>query len=112
MSTMAAGTWAADIPFRPEAAGAPSTNQWGWAVIVCVVVLAVLILLVRKGALRRFLGSPTRTESAVNGLRVLDSVRLTPQVKLVTVEFGRQVLLLAVAQQTVSVVGTKEAATP
>jgi len=110
---VAAPVWAAasGIPFRPEAAEGPSSGQWGWAVAVCAAVLAVLILLARSGMLRRFIGAPLRTESTVNGLRVLESVRLTPQVRLVTVEFGPQVLLLAVAQQSVTVVGTKEAPT-
>jgi len=107
------GAWANGIPFRPEAAEGPSNGQWGWAIAVCVVVLAVLVLLARQGGVRRLLGAaPLATRGGEGGLRVMESVRLTPQIRLVTVEFGAQVLLLAVSSQAVTVVGTKDVAKP
>lgn len=109
----AAPAWSAGIPFRPEAAEGPSGGQWGWAIAVCVAVLAALVLLARNGTVRRLLGAPSvAPDTTVNGLRVMESVRLSPQVRLVTVEFGAQVLLLAVSGQGVTVVGSKDAVKP
>jgi len=113
LGVVGTGAWANGIPFRTEAAEGPSNGQWGWAIAACVVVLAVLVLLARQGGVRRLLGAtPLATRSGEANLRVMESVRLTPQVRLVTVEFGAQVLLLAVSSQTATVVATKDAAKP
>jgi flagellar biogenesis protein FliO len=101
------------IPFKPEAADGPSGGQWGWALLVCVAVLAALVLLARHPAVRRLIGAmPLNPAVPTQGLQVLESVRLTPQVRLVTVVFGDQVLLLSVSGQGATLVSSRPADKP
>jgi flagellar biogenesis protein FliO len=105
----AAGT----IPFKPEAAEGPSGGQWGWALLVCVAVLATLVVLARHPAVRRLIGAgPLNATVPTQGLQVMESVRLTPQVRLVTVAFGDQVLLLSVSGQGATLVSSRPADKP
>lgn len=101
------------IPFKPEAAEGPSGGAWGWALLVCLAVLAALVLLARHPAARRLIGAvPLNASVPAQGLKVIESVRLTPQVRLVTVAFGNQVLLLSVSGQGATLVSSREADKP
>lgn len=102
--------WASNIPFRPEAAEGPSGGQWGLAVGVCIAVLAALVYLARRGWLTRLSTALPKSGMPSGGdLKVIDTLRLGPQSRLVTVAFGEQVLLLSVTPQATTVLSTRKA---
>lgn len=110
---------ASNIPFRPEAAEGPSGGQWGLAVGLCIALLWLAVVALRKGWLKRFgiEGWAARNvmsgdEAKRSGLRIVETVRVGPQTRLATVEFGDQVLLLSVTSQGATLLSSRPKDSP
>lgn len=105
--------FASNIPFRAEVAEGPSGGQWGVAVGLCIAVFALAVVALRKGWLKRLgvEGWMTRNVQApagtASGLRIVESVRIGPQTRLATVEFGDQILLLSVTPQGATLLSSR-----
>jgi hypothetical protein len=105
--------WAATpIAFKPDRAEGPEAQTWGVAVLFAGVALAALLYLVRRyGALPGRASHAAAASATGPGVRVVQSVRVSPQVQLTVVEFDGRRLLLSVGGTSATVLERGDAAT-